>query len=25
VMDQHFSVSLTGQQRARRRTKFQDF
>lgn len=25
VMDQHFSVSLTGQQRARRRTRYNDF
>lgn len=25
AMDQHFSVSLTGQQRARRRVKYQDF
>jgi hypothetical protein len=25
LMDQHFSVSLTGQQRARRRTKYNDF
>lgn len=25
LMDQHFSVSLTGQQRARRRTRYNDF